>query len=71
MADKDLHPDEFPTLSNLSREDVDVLYALDSHKVTWLVNAINAFRTIVRSAGPVGPVEADLVVKDFVTIMTG
>ncbi|KKM70895.1 hypothetical protein LCGC14_1436120 [marine sediment metagenome] len=71
MADEDLHPDGFPTLSNLSKEDVGILYALDSHKVRWFVNTINAFRSGVRPAGPVGPVEADLVAKDFVDIMTG
>lgn len=71
MADEDLHPDGFPTLSNLSREDVEILYALESHKAAWLVNAINAFRLLTRPAGPVGPVEVDRVAKDFVTVMTG
>jgi hypothetical protein len=39
MSDEDLHPDGFPTLSNLSREDVDILYALESHKVIQTTNS--------------------------------
>jgi hypothetical protein len=61
----------FPSLSNMSREDVEILYALNSHRVGWLTNVINSFRERVREHGPVGPVEADLVAKDFLTVMTG
>ena len=61
----------FPVLSNLSREDVEILYALDDQRVGWLTNVINRFRETVREHGPVGPVEADLAAKDFLTVMTG
>lgn len=61
----------FPTLSNLAREDLEILYALDDRKIDWLTNILNQFRTDAREAGPVGPVEADLAAKDFLTVMTG
>lgn len=58
-------------LSALSREDVEILYAIPLRTETEFLNRkLNEVRHLPRRAGPVGPVEADRMAKGFVDMMT-
>lgn len=67
---EDLLPLVVFRLSNLSLEDLDILYDFPKH---WSTDALRKLidqeRGRVRSAGPVGPVEADAMAKDLVDVM--
>lgn len=58
-------------LTNLSKEDVDVLYGLRLREegMGSLQNLLNEVRFAVRPSGPVDMLEADRMAKDLVTVM--
>lgn len=54
------------SLVNLSKEDVELLY---NHTTAIPSNFLTPIRNATRAAGPVGPIEADLMAKELSTIL--
>lgn len=57
-------------LSSLDREEADIILNFPDHwSIIRLKNMVGSFFLEIRESGPVSPIEADLMSKDFVDMM--
>lgn len=65
-----VQPDEIRILSSLDKEDLMIIIEFDDHWSTeQLKKTIYTLLPNVREGGPVSPVEADMISKEFVDMM--